>query len=96
MRFITALSVLLSLPCAAAFSPRALLPSTSTTTLKGYLDDLSEELYSPDANPIPEEESREATNMEKDKIDRYSVGDWSDYVEFDEFDGGEYVSSYVS
>lgn len=55
----------------------------------GYLDDLSADLYGPDPTPDLEEESREATNMKKEDIDRFSVGNWDDYVEFNEFDGGD-------
>jgi len=57
--------------------------------LMGYLDDLSADLYAPNADPIPEEEAREANVMEKKDIDRGGVGNWDDYVEFEEFDGGD-------
>lgn len=72
---------------AAAFSPATKI--ITNTKLSGYLDDLSSELYGPDANPIPEEESREATKLGKDKVDNYGVGDWNSFVEFEEFDGGD-------
>jgi len=68
-------------------------PATTTTFRKtammGYLDDLSADLYAPNADPIPEEESREANAMAKDQIDRAGPGSWDDYVDFDEFDGGD-------
>ena len=57
--------------------------------LKGYLDDLSKDLYGPDGNPDPEMESKEATDMAKEDLDRFGVGNWDSYVEFDEFDGGD-------
>ena len=57
--------------------------------LKGYLDDLSKDLYGPDGNPDPEMESKEATDMAKEDVDRFGVGSWDTYVEFDEFDGGD-------
>jgi hypothetical protein len=46
-------------------------------------------LHSPDSNPNPEEESREATQAKAEDVDRYGVGSWDDYVEFDGFDGGD-------
>ena len=72
----------------SAFSPRVSVVRTPKV-LFGYLDDLSKELYGPDGNPVPEEESREATNMAKEDMDRFGVGNWDSYVEFDEFDGGD-------
>lgn len=63
--------------------------SSSPTALMGYLDDLSADLNAPDANPIPEEECREANVMNKDNIDRAGPGSWDSYVEFNEFDGGD-------
>jgi len=63
--------------------------SSRDTLLMGYLDDLSAELNQPDSNPIPEEESREANAMSKDKIDRAGPGSWEGYVDFQEFDGGD-------
>ena len=77
---------LLSCPT-VPFSPSPLI--SRSTKLAGYLDDLSSELYSPDANPNPEEESREATKMDKSNIANYGVGDWSSFVDFEEFDGGD-------
>lgn len=61
--------------------------STPRTVLYGYLDDLSKDLRAPDSNPIPDEESREATVMAKDKLDRAGPGDWASYVEFNEVRG---------
>lgn len=87
MKFTTALVLLTP---AAAFSPAARRPLVLRTTLNGYLDDLSNELRDTrNPNPIPEDETREATRLDKDKVDRYSVGDWSGFVDFDEFDGGD-------
>jgi hypothetical protein len=83
-----AVTLLFSSPCCwAFFSPSA---STRSAVLKGYLDDLSRELYAPDGNPDIENDSREATDLAKDKIDRMGPGDWSSYRDFgDEFDGGD-------
>jgi hypothetical protein len=81
-----------ALLCAIQASSGFVLPSTQSsrpTILNGYLDNLSEELYAPDGNPDPEAESREANQMKEEDKDRYGVGSWDDYVEFDEFDGGD-------
>lgn len=61
----------------------------STTALMGYLDDLSAELHAPDATPVPDEESREHNKMAKEDIVSAGPGSWDDYVEFNEFDGGD-------
>ena len=58
------------------------------TPLKGYLDDLSKELYSQEDTPDIEK-TREATNMDKSLIDRAGPGSFADYVDFNEFDGGD-------
>lgn len=64
--------------------------ASASTSLKGYLDDLTSELYGPDSNPNPEEESREATKLDKSKVSNFGVGSFEDYVDFgDEFDGGD-------
>jgi hypothetical protein len=73
---------------ASGFSPRT-ATAVGTTALMGYLDDLSADLYKPNADPVPSEESREANVMAKDQIDRAGPGTWDDYVEFEEFDGGD-------
>lgn len=89
MKF-SALALALCASTATGFSPAARTATTTTTTsLMGYLDDLSADLYKPNADPIPQEESREANAMDKDQIDRAGPGSWADYVEFDEFDGGD-------
>ena len=60
----------------------------TATTLHGYLDDLSKELYQPVDQPEGDD-SHQATDLDKKQVDRYGVGNWNDYVEFDEFDGGD-------
>lgn len=55
------------------------------TAQRGYLDDLSNELYAPDASSSREEVDTEKMNMDKDQIDRYGVGSWEGFVDFDEF-----------
>jgi len=64
-------------------------PSCSRTVLKGYLDDLTADLYAESNDPDIEATSKEATDMSKDQIDRYGPGAFDQYVEFDEFDGGD-------
>lgn len=82
------LSTLALLPtAAAAFAPT--FKSAPHRPLFGYLDDLSSDLNAPDGNPNPDAESREATRLDKEKLDRYGVGDWQGFVDFEEFDGGD-------
>jgi hypothetical protein len=63
--------------------------SSPTTVLFGYLDDLSKDLYSIADNPDIENSTKEATDMKQEFVDRMGPGDWSTYVEFNEFDGGD-------
>ena len=80
MRLQLAIPILAAGGCsgfAPGVSHRAVSASTS---LKGYLDDLTSELYGPDSNPNPEEESREATKLDKSKISNFGVGSFEDYV----------------
>lgn len=56
--------------------------------VKGYLDDLSNELYAPNQNPDLND-SREETNLSKEDVDRFGVGNWDSFVDFNEFDGGD-------
>ncbi|KAL9190175.1 hypothetical protein ACHAXT_007386 [Thalassiosira profunda] len=79
---------------ATAFVPSCLpiaqqTRSSSTPPLKGYLDDLTSDLYGEDANPDPEAESREATKMDKSEITSFGPGSFKDFVDFNEFDGGD-------
>jgi hypothetical protein len=94
---------LLSLGCsAAAFTvvPTSFihpdLRSSASTRLRGYLDDLSKDLNAPDATPDVYAESKEFTDMSKDQIDRYGPGDFSQFVDFQEFDGGDGRKSLVT
>ncbi len=79
--------VLLSWEASWAFTPSFPRSVPSTTVLRGRLDDLSKDLYGADPNPDIEKDSREATKLAKDKVDRFGAGDWKDFVDFDEFDG---------
>lgn len=86
-------STIALLSCAstkAAFVPHSTSFTTSSPTiLKGYLDDLSADLYKEDATPDVEADSRESNAMAKEQVDRYGPGNLADFVEFDEFDGGD-------
>jgi hypothetical protein len=62
--------------------------SSSSTALNGYLDDLSKDLYAPDATPDIEGDKRENNKMDEADKDRFGPGNWKDFVDFDEFDGG--------
>merc|ERR1719464_813325 len=74
----------------AAFVPSTVTQYRTRTIIKGYLDDLNKELYDDrDPNPDPDKESFEATKMKDEDKDRYGPGKWDDFVEFDEFDGGD-------
>lgn len=79
--------------CASAFAPRALwsqpVAASTNTRLHGYLDDLNKYVGTPNNEEEETDDSREATALAEDKKDRYGVGDWSQYVEFQEFDGGD-------
>lgn len=87
-----ALSLVGAASTATAFVPSC-LPNTQTARapapLKGYLDDLTSELYGEDSNPNPEEESREANKMDKSQLSNAGPGSFKDFVDFDEFDGGD-------
>lgn len=74
---------------AMSWAPSFSFSTTKNTALLGYLDNLSRELQG-----VPDEEKeaeldRNAMNLEKEKQDRFGVGDWSGFVDFDEFDGGD-------
>jgi len=55
----------------------------------GYLDDLSKELYAEEDCPDVEAQSREANKMDKSQVKSYGPGSFADYVDFNEFDGGD-------
>jgi len=65
------------------------MSTPAATRLFGYLDDLSSDLNGPDANPDVYGESKQATDYDKAKMDRAGPSDWSGFVDFDEFDGGD-------
>mmetsp|Transcript_25574 Transcript_25574/g.75412 ORF Transcript_25574/g.75412 Transcript_25574/m.75412 type:complete len:135 (+) Transcript_25574:212-616(+) len=77
----------------AAGAKAAFVPGCPTArprvALKGYLDDLTEELYGPEDNPDVEADLQENTKMKKEDQDRFGPGSWENYVDFEEFDGGD-------
>ncbi len=83
-------SALVAAAAAAAHSANAFLPVaqrfTAPAILKGYLDDLG--AIGPEAE-VEEDDSREATMMNTESVDRFGAGSWEGYVEFNEFDGGD-------
>ncbi len=76
---------------AAAFVPSSLSTTSKSNTIvvKGYLDDLNSDLYKADDTPDEVADSREANQMSKDQIDRYGPGNLEQFVDFQEFDGGD-------
>lgn len=86
----SALALVLSSTGSSAFvAPTSSSFCRSSVAVRGYLDDLTNELNQVVEEVNPDEDSREATQMARKDVDRYSPGNWKDYVEFDEFDGGD-------
>lgn len=71
-------------PQSSVSSVASATPKT-TTTRWGYLDNLSP----PEEDDLDADDSKEATDMNKKEIDRYGPGDFSQFVDFAEFDGGD-------
>eukprot|EP00590_Aulacoseira_subarctica_P010655 CAMPEP_0172417082 /NCGR_PEP_ID=MMETSP1064-20121228/3578_1 /TAXON_ID=202472 /ORGANISM="Aulacoseira subarctica , Strain CCAP 1002/5" /LENGTH=309 /DNA_ID=CAMNT_0013155169 /DNA_START=114 /DNA_END=1040 /DNA_ORIENTATION=+ len=71
----------------SSLAPRRL----SRVVLKGYLDDLTNDLKEKPKNEYDAEtESLEATMYDRSKIDRYGPGTFKEFTDFsDEFDGGD-------
>lgn len=84
MKFCAA--ALLLVPSDAFLAPFT-TPKQSTIARKGYLDDLSQYIAKEEREEDDSDHSVfKATDAEKD---RFGVGDWSKFVDFDEFDGGD-------
>jgi hypothetical protein len=85
------------LVCAAVVDVDAFVPSRlpnaqmmlSSPLRMGYLDNLTREMNAPDSNPNPDEESAEANKMDKSEIVSFGPGSFKDFVDFNEFDGGD-------
>jgi hypothetical protein len=84
--FLVAASVCVPL-FVSAWAP-APLPHERISALRrfGYLDNLSSLSEEEESAP---NDSREATQMAKEQIDRYGPGNLSQFVDFNEFDGGD-------
>lgn len=83
-------AVTISTNRAIAFAPSRQLHNARTSApLYGYLDNLTRELNAPDSSPDPDEESREATKMDKSQVVSFGPGSFKDFVDFNEFDGGD-------
>jgi len=75
----------------AAFVPQcsnAALSRTRTVAVGGYLDDLSKNMPQ-DEEEDPDADSYERTVMKKEQQDRFGPGNWDQFVDFNEFDGGD-------
>ena len=86
-------NVIVAISCAAS-AQAAFVTNPSATirpslVVNGYLDDLSEELYKEDATPDVQADLRESNQMSKGEVDRFGPGNLNDFVDFDEFDGGD-------
>ncbi|KAL7456432.1 hypothetical protein ACHAWC_007945 [Mediolabrus comicus] len=75
-------------PCLKPVTVTQTLPSSSSLKM-GYLDDLSKELYAEEDTPDVVAQSREATKMDKSQVQSFGPGSFADYVDFNEFDGGD-------
>uniref|UniRef100_A0A7S2MQK8 Uncharacterized protein n=1 Tax=Helicotheca tamesis TaxID=374047 RepID=A0A7S2MQK8_9STRA len=74
----------------AAFIPSITRHARTSIITKGYLDDLNAQMGAPPEDPEADiDDSYEATKMAKDQIDRYGPGNLQDFVDFEEFDGGD-------
>lgn len=89
MKFSTVAALSCVSTAGAAFVPHNTAISRQPTLIKGYLDDLNNDLYAPDATPDKEADRRSNNKMAAEEVDRYGPGNLADYVEFDEFDGGD-------
>ena len=84
MKLAIAYSAVVVVPVAAFLPVTTHLPSR--VALKGYLEDLG--AIGPEEE-VEEDDSREATMLDKSKVSNMGVGDWSEFVDFEEFDGGD-------
>ena len=73
----------------AAFISQRQMQKSASMVLRGYLDDLSKELYEKENAPDARKDSREYNTMDKDTIDRYGPGTFEVFQDFEEFDGGD-------
>lgn len=89
MRIAAASILLLTAGAHAAFLPQA-SRCQPALIMRGYLDDLTNELNQPVNNPDIEGSRKEVTDQKVEDIDRFGPGKWDQYQDFgDEFDGGD-------
>jgi hypothetical protein len=89
LRFLLVTAFGCSIPLVSAWVPLILPKERSVAAAIrrfGYLDNLSS-LSEEEESSV--DDSREATQMAKEQIDRYGPGDLSQFVDFNEFDGGD-------
>jgi hypothetical protein len=85
-------SFLVSIEHSSAFvlvrQPVRTTPTNTSPRLFGYLDDLAKDLSAQNPNPDVDADSKEMTDMARDKLDRYGPGDFSQFkVRLDVSDG---------
>lgn len=86
MQYLSGIVYLLSLSGSAqAFRPSFVSRAAPSTVLKGYLDDLAQ----PQQPQQPPQPNSNSANNKEGSVDRYGPGDWKEYVDFNEFDGGD-------
>ena len=86
---LSAIALTAVLGSASAFSPQIRLTTrSSTVALNGYLDNLAPDVIPPEEEE-EEDDSREATKLDSSKVANAGVADWSSFVDFNEFDGGD-------
>jgi len=61
----------------------------TSVVVNGYLDDLTTDLYKDAGVPNPEQDKRENNDMNKAEIENFGPGNLNQFVEFDEYDGGD-------
>lgn len=64
-------------------------PEPEEDSPPAVLDSLGASLRGESLEEREEELNRESMNLAEDKVANYGVGDWSSFVDFNEFDGGD-------
>lgn len=72
-------------PLASAFAPST-IHNRKIFALKGYLDDLSNQARAPETSNPPPSPSQQG---QPEQTDRFGVGSWEGFQDFEEFDGGD-------
>jgi len=84
------ISAFLLLNSAFAFQP-TFVGTRQSMAIKGRLDDLSKDITPTDESKKanPERDSYDFNKMDKEEVDRYGPGNLEDFVDFEEYDGGD-------